>query len=103
MSDFQTQTISEIDQNIDHRPINSPSESNSSGTVKSKKRRKKRRSCCFVFLIIIFAIIGSVLGSSNNSFLGGVKNSYLVRQITNIIYPSKQQLKGESNDRINSY
>ncbi len=101
MSDFQTQTISEIDQNIDHRPINSPSESNSSGTVKSKKRRKKRRSCCFVFLIIIFAIIGSVLGSSNNSFLGGVKNSYLVRQITNIIYPSKQQLKGENNDRIN--
>ena len=97
MADFEVQKIENSGQagaNFSH---------NDSGQTAPRpaKNRKKRRSCCFVFLIIIFAITGSVLAAGNNSFLGGVKNSYIVRQITNIIYPSKQQLRGENEDRIN--
>lgn len=41
------------------------------------------------------------LSKDNDSFLGGVKNSYLVRQITNIISPAEKYLQGEKEDRIN--
>lgn len=101
MGDFQTQKIDDTDQRNDGRAIGHSSEPGAPSPSRSARRRKKRRSCCFVFLIIIFAVTGSILAASNNSFLGGVKNSYLVRQITNIIYPSKQQLSGEADDRIN--
>lgn len=103
MSDFQSQKIKEVKQNIEssHSNITHPTENHAYLDSKKAKRRKNRRSCCFVFLIIIFAVIGSFLSAGNSSFLGGVKNSYLVRQITNIIYPSKQQISGEAEDRIN--
>ncbi len=101
MGDFQTREINITDQKIEQKIVGQHTESPSQASRRSAKRRKNRRSCCFIFLIIVFAIIGTLLSASNNSFLGGVKNSYLVRQITNIIYPSKQQIKGEADDRIN--
>lgn len=100
MADFQTREIHETDQKLELIRAQQPEASSQSGS-RSAKRRKNRRSCCFIFLIILFAIIGSFLSASNSSFLGGVKNSYLIRQITNIIYPSKQQVQGEADDRIN--
>lgn len=58
-------------------------------------------SCFFIVLIIIFSLIGAILSNDNNSFLAGVKNSYLVRQITHILSSKEKYLKGEKDDRIN--
>lgn len=69
--------------------------------AKTPKSKRKRFSCFFIFLIILFSVLGSILASGNDSFLGGVKNSYLVRQITHILYPGQKLLKGEADDRIN--
>ncbi len=63
--------------------------------------KRKKFSCFFIFLIIFFTIAGAILSAGNNSFLGGVKNSFLVRQITHIIYPGQKYLAGEKDDRIN--
>ncbi len=71
-----------------------------SGGKKSSGKRKKF-SCFFIILIILFLIISTALSKDNDSFLGGVKNSYLVRQITHIISPSEKYLQGEKEDRIN--
>lgn len=101
MGDFEKQKIDDSGQKSELNSTHSLNGYENQLHSKPAKRRKRRYSCCFVFLIIIFAIMGSVLAAGNNSFLGGVKNSYIVRQITNIIYPSKQQLRGENEDRIN--
>lgn len=71
--------------------------------VKPKKKngRRKRISYFFIFLIIIFSFFGKILASDNNSFLGGIKNSYLLRQIINIVSPGDKTLAGEDDDRIN--
>ncbi len=80
-------------------------EKKSSKSAKKKKKRgsKKRKlfSCFFILLIISFTFISAVLSADNDSFLAGVKNSYLVRQITNIISPEDKYLEGEKEDRIN--
>lgn len=62
---------------------------------------RQRLSLFFIILIIAFSIIGSMVASDNNNFLSGVKNSYLVRQIVNIINPAEKYLAGEKADRIN--
>lgn len=46
-------------------------------------------------------MLANVLASDNNGFLAGVKNSYLVRQITHIISSKDKYLAGEKEDRIN--
>jgi polyisoprenyl-teichoic acid--peptidoglycan teichoic acid transferase len=71
--------------------------------VKAKKSSGKRKkfSCFFIILIILFLVISTTLSKDNDSFLGGVKNSYLIRQITNIISPAEKYLQGEKEDRIN--
>lgn len=74
-------------------------------TLKKEKKRapgkRKGLSCFFIFLIIVFLTIASIVSADNNSFLAGVKNSYLVRQITHIISSKEKYLKGEQDDRIN--
>jgi len=68
---------------------------------KKPKGSRKKFSCFFITLIIIFTFGSAILSSGNNSILGGVKNSYFIRQITNIVSPSNKYLKGEKDDRIN--
>lgn len=70
--------------------------------VKKKGSGKRKMfSCFFIFLIILFSFVGTVLSADNDSFLAGVKNSYLIRQISNIISPEDKYLAGENDDRIN--
>lgn len=64
-------------------------------------RGKKKLPLFFIILIIIFLIVGNVLGSGNDGFLSGVKNSYLIRQITHILSSKEKYLAGEKEDRIN--
>jgi LCP family protein required for cell wall assembly len=68
---------------------------------KSRRQRRKKFSCLFIILIIFFTLAASILASSNDSFLGGVKNGYLFRQIGNIFSSSEKYLRGEQEDRIN--
>lgn len=64
-------------------------------------KRRKRISYFFIFSIIILSLVANVLAGGNNSFLSGVKNSYLIRQIVNIVSPKEKYLQGEKEDRIN--
>ncbi|PIR07070.1 MAG: hypothetical protein COV55_01420 [Candidatus Komeilibacteria bacterium CG11_big_fil_rev_8_21_14_0_20_36_20] len=63
--------------------------------------RRKKFSCFFILLIVILSIVGSIVSANNENFLAGVKNSYLIRQITHIVSSSEKYLKGEKEDRIN--
>ncbi|MFA6307808.1 MAG: LCP family protein [Patescibacteria group bacterium] len=67
----------------------------------TKNRGKKKLPLFFITLIIIFLALANILSAGNNGFLSGVKNSYLVRQITHIISSKEKYLKGEKEDRIN--
>ncbi len=79
-----------------------PAEANWSAIkTKSPSGKRKKISWFFIFLIILFTLIGAIVSADNNSFLGGVKNNYIVRQIANIISSSGQHLRGEKDDRIN--
>lgn len=70
--------------------------------TKIKKRSsKKRLSLFFVILIIFITIVTNLVSADNDSFFSGVKNSYLIRQIANIINPAEKYLAGEKEDRIN--
>ena len=66
-----------------------------------KSRGKKKLPLFFIILIIAFLGIANLLAADNDSFLSGVKNSYLVRQITHIISSKEKYLDGEKEDRIN--
>jgi LCP family protein required for cell wall assembly len=68
---------------------------------KPRNNKRKRISYFFIFLIIILTLSGKILGSGNDSFLSGIKHSYLLRQIVNIVAPSEKYLAGEEDDRIN--
>lgn len=96
---YETKTIP-IQQNIPVAHTPQPT-GNKFGSKKIKKMSRKRTSCFFIILIILFTFIGSVVSSDNDSFLAGVKNGYLLRQITNIISSSEKYLTGEKDDRIN--
>lgn len=83
--------------------INPDSHNPQTTPLSAKKRRptKKRLSLFFVVLIILFSVAAGILASGNNSLLSGVKHSYLIRQIVNIINPAANLIKGEKDDRIN--
>jgi LCP family protein required for cell wall assembly len=68
---------------------------------KPKNGKRKRISYFFIFLIILFSLSGKILSSGNDGFLSGIKHSYLLRQIVNIVAPSEKYLVGEQDDRIN--
>ncbi|MCB9802457.1 LCP family protein [Candidatus Nomurabacteria bacterium] len=69
-------------------------------TSKNSKRRKKI-SYFFIFSIIFLGLLSNILADGNNSFLSGIKHSYLLRQIFNIVSPAEKYLQGEQEDRIN--
>lgn len=66
-----------------------------------KRVKKKRTPSFFIILIIIFTITSISIASGNNGFLSGVRNGYLLRQITHIISSSEKYINGEKEDRIN--
>ncbi len=112
--DFKKRKINLLDNveetRMKQRPISRKSSStNIKRKIKKLPHKYKRKtkvcrksfSCFFITLIILFTLGGVVLSSSNNSLLGGVKNSYFIRQITNIVSPSNKYLAGEKQDRIN--
>jgi len=107
--DFKKRKINLLD-NLENEPTLSHSPtpiSKNSDTFSEKTNpkktsgKRKKFSCFFILLIIIFSFAGLVLSSGNDSFLSGIKNSYLVRQITHILAPSQKYLSGEKEDRIN--
>ncbi len=66
-----------------------------------QNNKRKKISYFFIFAIIILSILARSLAAGNNGFLSGIKNSYLLRQIINIVSPSEKYLDGEKEDRIN--
>lgn len=67
----------------------------------TKHSKRKKISYFFIFAIIILSILARSLAAGNNGFLSGIKNSYLLRQIINIVSPSEKYIDGEKEDRIN--
>ncbi|MDD5749258.1 MAG: LCP family protein [Patescibacteria group bacterium] len=90
----------------DKTPVKEAGPSGDGSEPRSKANSRKRRgsrkiSFFFILLIIIFSLGAKIISAGNDSFLSGVKNSYLLRQISNIISPKEKWLKGEKDDRIN--
>jgi polyisoprenyl-teichoic acid--peptidoglycan teichoic acid transferase len=77
------------------------SKEKTSGKKSKSSSRRKKFSCFFIVLIITFTLVSLTLSSDNNSFLSGIKNGYLFRQISNIISSKEKYIAGEKEDRIN--
>ncbi len=90
-----------MDRNYNQSDSKTGSNQNLPQRPRSKNGKRKKLSYFFIILIIVFSLIAKILASDNNSFLGGIKNSYLLRQIINIIAPGDKYLEGEKEDRIN--
>ncbi|MBU1203391.1 LCP family protein [Patescibacteria group bacterium] len=107
--DFKKRKINLLDEASQHGIYNQdsyhePSKNTGPAIKKEKKKSSGKRkclSCFFIFLIITFFTMASIVSADNDSFLAGVKNSYLVRQITHIISSKEKYLEGEKEDRIN--
>lgn len=101
--DFQPQTFIPNNPNRPEPEINHQKDSIERPIQKStgRTRGKKKLPLFFIILIVIFLIIGNALGSDNDGFLSGIKNSYIIRQITHIISSKEKYLEGEKDDRIN--
>lgn len=114
--DFNKRKINLLDENLnyafDKPPVDIPqpafkikdkkdSKQSTLGDSNRTRGKKKKLPLFFIILIILFFIIANVLSADNNGFLSGVKNSYLVRQITHIISNKEKYLDGEKEDRIN--
>ncbi|MBT4349918.1 LCP family protein [bacterium] len=83
------------------RPVQDNSIARRPSYKKPKRNKRKKFSYFFIFLIIILSLSGKILSAGNDGFLSGIKHSYLLRQIVNIIAPSEKYLNGEQEDRIN--
>ncbi len=65
-------------------------------------RRKTRFFSCALLVILLFVTSCTVLlARSNHNFFVGVKNGFLLRQLTHLFTGSNYSLKGEDQDRIN--
>ena len=58
-------------------------------------------SCFFIVLILILSSCTVLIARSNKNFFVGVKNGFFIRQLTHIFSSSRNDLKGETDDRIN--
>lgn len=115
--DFKKKQINFLDENLHNNFDKRPTEDHSSPEPKvnyyqksgnefknsneQKNRGKRKLPLFFIILIIISFAIANILSADNNGFLSGVKNSYLVRQITHILSNKEKYLDGEKEDRIN--
>jgi LCP family protein required for cell wall assembly len=71
------------------------------GHTPPRRRRMGFFSCFFIVLILILTSCTAFISRSNNSFFVGVKNGFIVRQLTHIFAAGGNSLKGEDSDRIN--
>ncbi|MFA6466848.1 MAG: LCP family protein [Patescibacteria group bacterium] len=113
--DFNKRKINLLDENLNYASAKPPIETDEQADKNKYKqdskqeikanskqtRGKKKLPLFFIILIILFFILANILSADNNGFLSGVKNSYLVRQITHIISNKEKYLDGEKEDRIN--
>ena len=66
-----------------------------------KPSRLKFFSCFLIVVIVIVWILTGLLGSANDNLFGGIKNGYIVRQLTNMFSGQGFSLRGEDTERIN--
>ena len=76
-------------------------DNNKTQKIRKKVVKKNKTPSFFIILIIIFTLTSITVSSSNDGFLSGIKNGYLLRQITHIISSSEKYIDGEEEDRIN--
>ncbi len=93
-SDFKKRKVNFLE-NLDKR------EKKPYNKLNKNSNKRKKVSSFFILFIIIFTLLSSIVSAGNDGFLAGVKNGYLLRQITHIVSPSKKYLIGEKEDRIN--
>ncbi len=95
---------------FNQKPLNSlpseqvrPSQTPIRPTISTKRRRPKTPllSCLLIIAIGLIWIATGVLSSSTNSFFSGIRNGFVVRQITHLFDSQANKLRGEDQDRIN--
>ncbi|OGY94141.1 MAG: hypothetical protein A2406_01515 [Candidatus Komeilibacteria bacterium RIFOXYC1_FULL_37_11] len=96
---YKQPTVKNENNGADNNYEKHPEDGNKDYT--SPRRGKKKLPLFFIILIIISFLVANSLSADNNGFLSGVKNSYLVRQITHILSSKEKYLDGEKEDRIN--
>src|SRR3989339_1116008 len=96
---YKQPTVKNENNGADNNYEKHPEDGNKDYT--SPRRGKKKLPLFFIILIIISFLVANSLSADNNGFLSGVKNSYLVRQISNILSSKEKYLGGEKDDRIN--
>ena len=65
------------------------------------RSRTKFFSCLFILLLIVIWLLTAIINLGTKNFLAGIGSGYFVRQIGHIFNPAANQLRGESQDRIN--
>ena len=101
-SDFTKKKINFLSSEPEHSPHYENIDSSHQNYHKNTNHKKRKKiSYFFIFAIIILSILARSLAAGNNGFLSGIKNSYLLRQIINIVAPGEKYLDGEKEDRIN--
>src|SRR3989344_7110066 len=78
-----------------------PEEHRTSDRHEPPLRRQKALSCFFIVLILLITSCTTLVARSHNNFFVGVKNGFLVRQLTHFFSKDTNLLKGEKDDRIN--
>ncbi|OGY93041.1 MAG: hypothetical protein A3B31_00500 [Candidatus Komeilibacteria bacterium RIFCSPLOWO2_01_FULL_53_11] len=78
-----------------------PEEHRTSDRHEPPPRRQKVLSCFFIVLILLITSCTTIVARSNSNFFVGVKNGFLVRQLTHLFSKDTNLLKGEKEDRIN--
>lgn len=71
---------------------------------KKPKAPRRRRKFCSGFLVILIILITGltfIIGRANNNFFVGVKNGFIIRQLQHLFTGNKDELRGESEDRVN--
>ena len=79
------------------------------GDFRFQPPKKKRRfnsklgclSCLLIIAIFVIWLMTNIIGAANKSFLSGVREGYIFRQLTHIFNVGDTTLRGESEDRIN--
>jgi len=101
VSDFQKRNIEQPSHEFERPTTAAPSAAQEvPGRPAPRRKTRKKFSCFFIVIIIVLTMVTAVLAGGNNSFLAGIKNGYLIRQITNILSSKEKELQGEQDDRI---
>ncbi len=92
---------------LQHHNFNSSTETSSTNSPEYRSGRRAGRSktkffsCLFILLIIVIWSLTGIISYGTKNFFSGIQNGFIIRQISHIFDSSSNQLKGESQDRIN--